>query len=329
MRLIRFIIKSLTPMLRPFKPVLIKPIALYYRRIHPDVLKNALSIFVYHDISDEPREFSRTYQLNVPPALFDYQIRFIKNHFNIISPDDLLESRIPPKAALITFDDGFRSFFTDAVPVLEKHKVPTIIFLNMEVVKGKIFWSGLITYLCEKKEDFREYLKSSLSKKTNRKPLFLSCRRNLVDSYIKKTGESFEEEVSRFVGEFATEKDLVEASLSPFVFYGNHLFNHYVPLLMSDDELMESFVKNIDELKKYPNYRDMFSLPFGQPGSCFSERQVDLLLKNGAKKVFRSSATINYDTTASYLDRISLTSYHNSSEKIWFQIFQHRLRISL
>ena len=153
-------------------------------------LNRTLTVFVYHDVSDNPSEFSLKYNLNVCPEIFEHQINFIKNNFNIISSDDLLEARIPPKAALITFDDGFRSYFKNAVPILKKYSVPSIIFLNMEPVEGAIFWSGLITYLCERKEDFRDYLKSNLLERTTpKKPLFLYCSRNLVDSYIKKAGE--------------------------------------------------------------------------------------------------------------------------------------------
>jgi len=316
-----------TPLFRLLKLFFIWPVVSYYRVIHPTLLENSLTVFVFHDISDEPSEFCAKYGLNVSPALFEYQIGFIKNEFNIISSDDLLEARIPPKAALITFDDGFRSYFKNAVPILKKYSVPSIIFLNMEPVEGAIFWSGLITYLCERKEDFRDYLKSNLLERTTpKKPLFLYCSRNLVDSYIKKAGESFEKEVSQFVGEFATEEDLVEASVNPLIFYGNHLFNHDVPILMSNEELLMSYSQNYDCLIKYSNYRDMFSFPFGQPGTCFRKGQVDLVIKNGAKKVFSSAGNINWNVSSLYLDRITLTEFHNSDSRIWFQIFQMSFR---
>jgi len=290
-------------------------------------LNRTLTVFVYHDVSDNPSEFSLKYNLNVCPEIFEHQINFIKNNFNIISSDDLLEARIPPKAALITFDDGFRSYFKNAVPILKKYSVPSIIFLNMEPVEGAIFWSGLITYLCERKEDFRDYLKSNLLERTTpKKPLFLYCSRNLVDSYIKKAGESFEKEVSQFVGEFATEEDLVEASVNPLIFYGNHLFNHDVPILMSDEELLRSYSQNSECLIRYPNYRNMFSFPFGQPGSCFNENQIELLVKNGVRKVFSSYPVTNRDVMSQYLHRIPLSAVHNSVSKIWFAVFQHSFR---
>ncbi len=295
------------------------------RVVHNVLLRNALTVFVFHDVSDKPSEFMRKYKLSVSPATFDYQIEFIKDNFRIISPDDLLESRIPKKAALITFDDGFRSCFTNAIPILERKHVPCVIFLNMGPIKGEIFWAGLITYLCEKRLDFVEYLRSRVVGKSGRRVLFLLCSEEIVYSYLEEVGQNFSDEVCEFVGGFAREEDIEEAAMKEVVFYGNHLFNHYIPVLMSDERLIRSFVKNREELEKYPNSRNLFSFPFGQPGSCFSERQVGLLIENGAKKVFRSSGTINYDATASYLDRIGLTSYHECSAKIWFEMFRSQL----
>jgi len=320
-----FLRKALRPVSTPFKAAVVKPVALYYRKLYPSLLDHALTTFVYHDVSDEPSEFSSNYGLNVPPALFQCQLSFIKNNFNIISPDDLLKPSMPPKAALITFDDGFRSFFTNVIPILKKNQIPCIIFLNLAPIKGEIFWSGLITYLCEKRPDFVQYLKHHISPNVRGVPLYLSCSEEIVSFFLERVGKSLEEKVCEFVGKFASEDDLKRADREDFVYYGNHLYNHYVPLLMSDKDLLESFRKNSNELEKYANYRCMFSFPFGQPGSCFSESQVDLLVANGAKRVFRSSGSVNYDPCAAYLDRIALTSWHDSSDKIFFQLFRHRL----
>lgn len=289
-------------------------------------LRETLTVFVYHDVSDNPSEFSRKYDLNVCPEIFDYQIKFIKNNFNVINPDELLSGRIPSKAALVTFDDGFRSYFKNALSILEKHNVPSIIFFNMGHIRGTIFWSGLITYLCEKRKDFREYVKNAVSVEDNKtKPLFLYCSRNLVDSYIEKTGETFEENVAEFVGEIATEEDLIGAAENPLVFYGNHLLSHDIPALMSDEELLKSYLQNADFLKKFLNYRAIFSFPFGQPKTCYNEEQVRLIFESGAKKVFSSAGSINRNISSPCLDRIPLTSFHDSASKIWFQIIRRSL----
>jgi hypothetical protein len=289
------------------------------------LLRDSLTIFVYHDVINKPSQFSGEYDLNVTPEIFDFQIRFIRNNFNIISPDDLLAKRATQKAALITFDDGFKSYFTNALPILEKLKVPSVIFLNMEPVNGGVFWSGLITYLCKEK-GFVEYLKKTAYDMNLRLPNFLHCSRKIVFDYLEKSEISLDKKVNEFVGEFADKEDLKHASLNPLVFYGNHLFNHDVPAVMSDHEFIDSFNKNNEELKQYLNYRNLFSFPFGQEGSCYKTHQVELLADKKVGRIFSSMGGINRNLNAACLDRIALTSFHDSVEKIWFGIFYKELK---
>jgi hypothetical protein len=114
---------------------------------------------------------------------------------------------------------------------------------------------------------------------------------------------------------------LNKVSFNRNVFFGNHLFNHDVPAQLSDADFLRSFNTNQEELRKYPNYRNVFSFPFGQPGTCFSGRHVTLVSQSGAKKVFCSAGNLNHDLGAECLDRVSLSSAHDSSLKIWGQIF--------
>jgi len=290
--------------------------------------KNKLTIFCYHDVSNNPSEFSYNHDLNVPPSIFEYQINFINNNFNVISPDELLANNIPPKAALITFDDGFRSYFKTAVPILEKYNSPSIIFLNMGPIKGEIFWSGLITYLCEKLKDFQDYIADAFEVNLKKKPLYLYCSREIVNSYLKIKNKSYKREVEKYVGDFATQQDLKSVSSNKLVFFGNHLYNHDVPLLLSDKQLLELSRKNEFELKKYPNSRNMFAFPFGQPDTCYSQRQIELLLDNGAKKVFSAYPLINSNVTDQFLHRIPLYSFNNTNARIWYSIVRKSFKIS-
>jgi hypothetical protein len=97
-------------------------------------------------------------------------------------------------------------------------------------------------------------------------------------------------------------------------------------LHMSDNELLQEFFKNAEELKRYPNYRNMFSFPFGQPKLCFTGDQIDLLLENGIKKVFSTYPIPNRNVASHYLHRIPLSIAQYSSSRIWFSVFQRSLR---
>lgn len=289
--------------------------------------KNKLTIFCYHDVTNNPSEFSYKYDLNIPPDIFEYQIDFINRNFSVISPDDLLAAQIPTNAALITFDDGFRSYFKTAVPILQKYASPSIIFLNMAPIKGEVFWSGLITYLSENSSEFYNHVTTNTKCNLKEKPLFLYCSREIVNSFLKTKSKTFREEVEKFVGDFATQQDLELVSSNKLVFFGNHLYNHDVSLLLSDNELLESFKKNNDELEKYPNFRSMFAFPFGQPDTCFSKHQIELLIENGAKKLFSTYPVVNSDVTAQYLHRIPLASFNNTKSRIWFNVLRHSFNI--
>ena len=299
----------------------------YYCLFAKSYTKDALTIFCYHDVSDSPSEFSHNHDLNVPPSIFEYQIGYINKKFNVISPDDLLAGKIPAHAALITFDDGFKSYFTNAIPILEKHNLPSIIFLNMAPIIGEIFWSGLITYLSENSPDFNQHVATKIKVNLKEKPLFLYCSRKIVNSFLKTKNKTYRDEVNGYVGNFATENDLQSVSTNNLVYFGNHLYNHDVPLLMSDKELLKSYFKNDEELKKYPNSRNMFAFPFGQPDSCFSNRQIELIIENGARKIFSTYPILNSDTSAPYMHRIPLNSFNNTKAKIWFNILRRNFKI--
>ena len=292
---------------------------LFYNAVYRESLEGALVVICYHDVSNAPSEFSRLYDLNVTPDVFDYQIRFIKKNFNIISPEDLIKGDIPRRAALITFDDGFKSYFTNAVPILTRYDVPSLIFLNMAPIMGDVFWPGLISYLCEKKADFKDFAQRRVSPvMPSEELLFSSCTFDTVDEYCKDNMVP-DAQVKEFIGRFADEDDLSRASLNRLVFYGNHLYAHEAAVNLSDQELWQSFSKNESFLKKYSNYCRMFSFPFGQPGVYYLLRQADFLLSQGVEAVFGSCGMINFDRKKIF-SRIALTSFHSSALRMSFGI---------
>lgn len=91
----------------------------------------ALVILQYHHISDSAPKAT-----SISPALFEAQLKFIEdNKFRVISADELKKSlskkgSIPDGAVLITFDDGYRSIYSEAFPRLKERSWPFVIFVN-------------------------------------------------------------------------------------------------------------------------------------------------------------------------------------------------------
>jgi peptidoglycan/xylan/chitin deacetylase (PgdA/CDA1 family) len=63
------------------------------------------------------------------------QVRLLKNHYNVISPEDALAWRegrreLPPRAVLLTCDDGLLNCLTDMLPVLQQEQVSCLFFVT-------------------------------------------------------------------------------------------------------------------------------------------------------------------------------------------------------
>ncbi len=88
-------------------------------RFVPEVrraLERSLTVFVFHEVSDHPSEFAKQYDLAISTRTFRRQICWIQSNFNVVHPTDLLRGmRLPNRAALISFDDGFLGSFENVI----------------------------------------------------------------------------------------------------------------------------------------------------------------------------------------------------------------------
>lgn len=91
-------------------------------------------ILCYHRFANRPSK------LAVTPAAFAAQMEYLaRNHYHVISLDELkrfLDGReaLPRRSVAITIDDGYRSTFEVAFPVLKKHGFPATVFLYTDFV---------------------------------------------------------------------------------------------------------------------------------------------------------------------------------------------------
>jgi len=128
-----------------------------------------LPILMYHNISDEIESGHPYFWLNTKPLIFEQQLRFLEeNGYEIISLSRAVEiiQSFPDRAArkgrrhrstefdpregrangdltkcggasqyvVLTFDDGYRDFYTRAFPLLEARGYPATVFLPTDYI---------------------------------------------------------------------------------------------------------------------------------------------------------------------------------------------------
>ena len=101
-------------------------------------------IFCYHRLVDKVR-YPGT---EITPATFEQQMKMLKDRgITVISLQDLLawkrgEKNIPPRCAVITFDDGWKSQYEVAWPLLKKLGYTFTMFIYTEGVAGGTLGGG-------------------------------------------------------------------------------------------------------------------------------------------------------------------------------------------
>lgn len=113
--------------------------------------RGAMQVLCYHRISEAPDPLG----LAVSEAEFEWQMRTLATS-RFVRPVSATEflglwpgrrdrgARIP---VLVSFDDGFEDNLTLALPILEHHGVPAILFVATDVLAGQPPWYDLVECL--------------------------------------------------------------------------------------------------------------------------------------------------------------------------------------
>lgn len=111
------------------------------------ILSDRAAILMYHRVLSTAENGTNFIPpgMYVSPASFEKQISFLRDRFEVVFLDELVEKILNKeniaRHCAITFDDGWRDNYTAAFPILEKYRIPITIFLATGFVgTNKMFW---------------------------------------------------------------------------------------------------------------------------------------------------------------------------------------------
>lgn len=96
--------------------------------------------------ADDPRWATCDPEYTLPRDVFAQVLRFVRRHYNVVGVDQVLaartgESRLPPRALLLTFDDGWADNADHALPELQRAGLPGLMFVVADAVgRRQPFW---------------------------------------------------------------------------------------------------------------------------------------------------------------------------------------------
>lgn len=114
--------------------------------LSPAGTRARLSVFIFHRVLPNPDPLFP----DEPDAeQFDHIVSWITTWFEVMpldaAVDALKTAKLPSRAAVITFDDGYADNCTVAMPILLKHKVTATFFIATGYLDGGRMWNDTIT----------------------------------------------------------------------------------------------------------------------------------------------------------------------------------------
>lgn len=177
--------------------------------------ETVILILTYHDFTIEE---GSSYDMNI--VEFEKQMDYLAAHnYSVISLSELLKElkggQLPPKPVVITIDDGFKSNYTLAYPVLKKYNFPATLFIYTNFIEKN---NGSLTW-----EEIREMTKNNIEIGSH---TLSHC--NLLKY---KKNENYETYLARIRREIFLSKEILESKIGSKVKFFAYPYGVYSPII--------------------------------------------------------------------------------------------------
>jgi len=242
----------------------------------------------------------------VEPETFEMHIRYLKQHFDVVSLSDMFSSvhdmersqSIRPLCVL-TFDDGWLDFFKFAYPALKRNQVPATVFLPTGYIgTNNWFWTDRLARILgsdlsqikpeksgSKMNDplFKRIagLKGGYEKRLETAIEILKNRRhNEVEEIIATLTESLDIGDAFFERVFLNWEEVREMAMSGLVFFGSHTHNHRILVHLEEEEIRKELALSKETLVREGAVERAF-IPFCYPNGNWNVRIVRMVHEAG------------------------------------------------
>ena len=278
----------------------------------------SLTIFLFHEVTDTPSEYQKRDGVFHTKKEFINTIDWIDKNYDFINPNKFINSK--KKFALITFDDGFNGNFDFAIPQLVKRKIPSISFLNFRpIIKQEPNIVTTVQFLRNNNSNFKKFMKMN----NLRYDVHLDITPKLFKSFILNNKKI---ELNRILidqGKIVEYDTLNNFSNNEYVYFSNHMYEHWNCNKLSDNEVEYYYEKNFLELKKFNNFINFFAFPFGFYRKDFLK---NIKKDNQPKKLFTFYNGVNDNFFNQVLDRLYVKNLNEVGNTLYYNILRSYIK---
>ncbi len=194
------------------------------------VTQQKLVLPFYHCVTSQPKPHLKHLGYYRSNEAFNNDINFFNNHFQSIEIKKIQYNNIQQKTFHISFDDGLSEVYSEAVPLLLKHKTHATLFINSDFIDNiAMFYRHKISLLIDEISNST----SNLSKIVT----FFDCEKQDIYQKINKLND--ENQISEIAKLLKIDFDLYLLENKPYLTHkqlqelqkmgftiGNHSKNH-------------------------------------------------------------------------------------------------------
>jgi len=299
----------------------------------------AAAILVYHTIADAERD---PFGITVAPADFDGQMGVLARRFNVLSLEQLgaglQRGRLPDRAVVVTFDDGYANNLTAALPSLTAHGVPASLFVATGYIdQGREFWWDEIERLTADNADgdrapVLELEVSGSSLRADMSDGIAAAREISLWLQGRPAGgvEDGLEQLRRWAGNSAgqpprethrpmTLEELRELAGSGQFEIGAHTRHHFRLGAQTEDVQRDEIAGSRDDLKAWLGAAPtVFAYPFGNPSGDYTPGTVAVVEQLGFELALSGWPGLTERSTSRYeLPRWFVTTREPTEFERW------------
>jgi peptidoglycan/xylan/chitin deacetylase (PgdA/CDA1 family) len=254
-------------------------------------------ILMYHRVLTENDLASRYVQpgMYVTKDVFEMQMKFLKEHFEVISLRILLDMwddeafDAQKRYCVITFDDGWLDNYINAFPVLKKYNLPATIFLPTAFIgKDSWFWPDKLALLIQQ-ITIKEISASLLSECPWLSEFDMEQAESIISKWKRLPEEEIEERLDYIFSALnlpmpqyrmiLSWQEVKEMSIHEISF-GSHSVNHRILTNSTKETVQKEVEDSMHVLKqKRINYVNVFCYP---NGGC-NEETAEIVKEAGYK----------------------------------------------
>ncbi|HTS07811.1 MAG TPA: polysaccharide deacetylase family protein [Candidatus Eisenbacteria bacterium] len=270
------------------------------------------------------------------PSSFEAALRFLVKYYTPVGLQDVLAGadryELPPRAVLVTFDDGYASVVRWAVPLCREFRVPAVFFLNAGFLDNRrLAPDNLVCYVFNalglevinaaarvvKSVDIPRL--SCLTDVFSRLfPAISLVERRAFLEALADLGEIDETALAEKAGLYLTRKQVRELGSWGFEL-GNHTYTHVRCRSLDRSAFGQEIDRNKAELEALAGQRvRSFSVPYGCSADLTRD-MIEHLELSGHQAVFLSESVANPPVLSPFhLDRVSVRA--DADDAFFFEL---------